>query len=49
MRVTLNGIQSATNLDRPDRMAVIVRLDGDDRNCLYLEPDRITKILTHGG
>jgi hypothetical protein len=49
MHLTLNGIQSATNLDRPDRMAVMVRLDGDDRNRLYLEPDRITKILIHGG
>jgi hypothetical protein len=49
MHVTLNGMQSATNLDRPDHMAVMVRLDGDDRNRLYLEPDRITKILIHGG
>jgi hypothetical protein len=49
MHVTLNGIQSATNLDRPDRMAVMVRLDGGDQNRLYLEPDRITKILIHGG
>ena len=49
MHVTLNGIQSATNLDRPDRMAIMVRLDGGDQNRLYLEPDRITKILIHGG
>jgi hypothetical protein len=27
----------------------MVRLDGDDRNRLYLEPDRITKSLIHGG
>ena len=49
MHVTLNDIQSATNLDRCDRMAVMVRLDGADRNRLYLEPDRITKILIHSG
>jgi hypothetical protein len=49
IHVTLNGIQAATNLDRPDHMAVLVRLDDDDRNRLYLEPDRITKILIHGG
>jgi hypothetical protein len=49
MHVTLNGIQSATNVDRPNCMAVVVRLDGDDRNRLYLEPARITKILIHGG
>ena len=49
MHVRLNGIESATNLDRPDRMAIMVRLDDDDRNRLYLEPDRITKILIHGG
>jgi hypothetical protein len=30
-------------------MAMMVRLDGGDQNRLYLEPDRITKILIHGG
>lgn len=49
MHVTLSGIQSATNVDRLDRMAVMVRLDGDGRNRLYFEPDRITKIVIHGG
>ena len=49
MHVTLNGIESATNLDRPERMAVTVRLEGGDQSRLYLEPDRISKILVHGG
>lgn len=47
MHVTLNGIQPATNLDRANRMAVMVRLHDEDRNRLYLEPDRITRILIH--
>lgn len=45
MHVTLSGIQSATSVDRPGRMAVMVRFDGGGQNRLYLEPDRITKIL----
>jgi hypothetical protein len=41
MHVKLNGIKSATNLDRPDRNAVMVRLDDDDRNRLYLVEARV--------
>ena len=48
MHVTIEGIQPATNLDLPDRMAVVVKLGGGERNRLYLEPERITKIVIHG-
>jgi hypothetical protein len=48
MHVTLEGITPATNLDLPDDMAVMVKLGGGERNRLYLEPKRITKILIHG-
>lgn len=49
MHVTVEGIQPATNLEVPDRMAVMVKLGHGNRNRLYLEPERITKILIHGG
>lgn len=49
MHVTIEGIQPATNVDLPERMAVMVRLGGGDRNRLYLEQERITRILIHGG
>jgi hypothetical protein len=41
--------QSATNIDRPDEMAVTVQLGEGEKNRLYLGPERITKILIHGG
>jgi hypothetical protein len=49
MHVTITGIQPATNLDLPDRMAVMLQLGGGERNRLYLERERITKIVIHGG
>lgn len=44
--VTIEGIESATNIDLPDRMGVMVRL-GEERNRLHLEPERITRIERH--
>jgi hypothetical protein len=49
MHVAIEGIQSATNLDLPGRMAVVVQLGGGERNRLYLEQERILKILIHDG
>lgn len=47
LHVVIKGIQPATNTDRPEKMSVMVDLEGEG-NRLYLEPDRITEINIHG-
>lgn len=44
--VTLRGFRSATNVEYPDPMAVMVSLT-NERDRLYLEPDRIERIAIH--
>ena len=48
MHVTVEDIRSGDDMHR-DRMVLSVKLGGGERNRLFFDPERVTRVEIHGG